>query len=50
MALSPNAEVLAIATYNNLSLFSTLGGTLDYTIENIYSGKNNRAICDYLNI
>lgn len=40
IALSPNAEVIAIATFNSLQLFSTLSGTLDHTIENIYSGKN----------
>lgn len=40
IALSPNAEVLALATSADIALYSTRTATLDYTIENIYAGKN----------
>ncbi|XP_057659112.1 transducin beta-like protein 2 isoform X3 [Diorhabda carinulata] len=36
IALSPNAEVLAIATSNNVALYSTWTTELDYKIENVY--------------
>lgn len=39
IALSPNAEVLAIATSSNLAFYSTLTGELDSTIEDIFSGN-----------
>jgi hypothetical protein len=39
IALSPNAEVVVIATGNSLAFYSALTGHHDYTIDNIYSGK-----------
>ncbi|KAF5296510.1 hypothetical protein FQR65_LT01499 [Abscondita terminalis] len=39
VALTPNAEVLAIATSNNVSLFSTTTGELHKTIDNVFNGK-----------
>lgn len=39
IALSPNAEVVVIATSNSLSFYSTHTGRLDGTIENIFSGE-----------
>lgn len=38
LALSPNGEVIAIATGSNLHLFSTNTGICDKTISNIYTG------------
>ncbi|XP_060521662.1 transducin beta-like protein 2 isoform X2 [Cylas formicarius] len=35
IALSPNSEVVVIATFGDLQFFSTLTGELDYVIENI---------------
>ena len=42
IALSPNAEVVVIATGSSLAFYSTLTGHHDYTIDNIYSGKGRR--------
>ncbi|KAG5891305.1 hypothetical protein JTB14_002866 [Gonioctena quinquepunctata] len=39
ISLSPDAEVIAIATSNNLAFYSTFTGKLDYTIENIFAGN-----------
>ncbi|KAK9744779.1 WD domain, G-beta repeat [Popillia japonica] len=39
IALSPNAEVVVVATTNSLAFYSALSGDLDYKIENIYNGK-----------
>ncbi|KAJ8922903.1 hypothetical protein NQ315_001445 [Exocentrus adspersus] len=46
IALSPNSEVIVIATFNTLSFYSTLSGDLDYTIENVYSGKITSLLFD----
>ncbi|XP_050508502.1 transducin beta-like protein 2 isoform X2 [Diabrotica virgifera virgifera] len=39
IALSPNAEVVAIATANDVALYSTWTTELDHKIENIYEGN-----------
>ena len=39
IALSPNAEIIAIAHGSNLSLYSTVNGKLDTTIEEIFNGN-----------
>ncbi|XP_018570810.1 transducin beta-like protein 2 isoform X3 [Anoplophora glabripennis] len=39
IALSPDAEVIVIATFNTLSFYSTLTGQLDYAIENVFAGN-----------
>ncbi|KAF5270605.1 hypothetical protein FQA39_LY01343 [Lamprigera yunnana] len=39
IALSPNAEVVAIATSSSISFFSTTTGELHNTIENIFNGN-----------
>ncbi|KAK4873636.1 hypothetical protein RN001_012996 [Aquatica leii] len=39
IALTPNAEVVVIATANNVSLFSTTTGELHKTIEKIFTDK-----------
>lgn len=39
IALSPTAEVVVIATFNNLAFYYAFSGKLDYTITNIYSGN-----------
>lgn len=39
IALSPNAEVVVVATTNSLAFYSALSGDLDYKIENIYNGE-----------
>lgn len=41
IALSPNAEVVVVATLNSLAFYSTHTGELDYVIENIYKGMFN---------
>ncbi|RZC41645.1 transducin beta-like protein 2 [Asbolus verrucosus] len=46
IALSPNAEVVAIATGNSLAFYSTLTGHHDYTIDNIYSGSITSILFD----
>lgn len=38
LALSPNTEVLAIAHGSSLSFYSTIDGSLDNTIEDIFLG------------
>ncbi|KAJ8979981.1 hypothetical protein NQ317_013730 [Molorchus minor] len=38
IALSPDAQVIVIATFNSLAFYSTFNGKLDYVIENIYTG------------
>ncbi|KAF2895535.1 hypothetical protein ILUMI_10640 [Ignelater luminosus] len=48
IALSPNAEVVAIATWNSLSFYSTHTGRLDGTIENIFSGDITSIMFDSL--
>lgn len=40
LVLSPNAEVLAIAHKSSVSFYSTLTGTLDTTIEDIFGGNS----------
>lgn len=39
IALSPNAEVVAIATGSSVAFYATSTAKLDYTIENVYSGE-----------
>lgn len=39
LALSPNAEVLVIAHGSSISLYSTITGVLDSTIEDIFLGN-----------
>lgn len=39
IALSPNAEVVVVATLNTLAFYSALTGELDYKIDNIYAGS-----------
>lgn len=47
IALSPNAEVVVIATAGLLSFYSTLTGQHDYTIDNLYStGKLTTILFD----
>lgn len=46
LALSPNGEVVAIATGSNLHLFSTHTGICDKTISNVYSGSITRVLFD----
>ncbi|KAJ8965115.1 hypothetical protein NQ314_004340 [Rhamnusium bicolor] len=46
IALSPNAEVIAIATSNSLAFYSALTGKLDYTIEHIYAGNITAVLFD----
>ncbi|GJQ80910.1 putative cellular response to glucose starvation [Trypoxylus dichotomus] len=48
IALSPNAEVVAVATTNSLAFYSALTGDLDYKIENIYNGKITSILFDSL--
>lgn len=38
IALSPTAEVVVVATSNNLAFYDAFSGILDYTVTNIYSG------------
>nr|CAH7755895.1 unnamed protein product [Callosobruchus chinensis] len=46
IALSPNAEVLAIASGADLYFYSTLSAKLDYTIENVYSDNITALLFD----
>ncbi|VEN46055.1 unnamed protein product [Callosobruchus maculatus] len=46
IALSPNAEVLAIASGADLYFYSTLTAKLDYTIENVYSDNITALLFD----
>jgi WD40 repeat protein len=46
IALSPNAEVVVIATGNSLAFYSALTGHHDYTIDNIYSGRITSVLFD----
>ncbi|KAJ3657265.1 hypothetical protein Zmor_016277 [Zophobas morio] len=46
IALSPNAEVVVIATGSSLAFYSTLTGHHDYTIDNIYSGRITSVLFD----
>lgn len=39
IALSPNAEVIVIASANSLAFYSTMTGQLDTTIESVFNGK-----------
>lgn len=39
IVLSPNGEVVVIASGNNLYFYSTSNGILDNVIQNVYSGK-----------
>lgn len=49
IALSPNAEVVVIATAGLLSFYSTLTGRHDYTIDNLYSaGRTTSLLFDAL--
>lgn len=54
LALSPNGEVVAIATGATLSLYSALSGVCDKVIDNVYSnGKStgvNSDTCEVPNI
>lgn len=38
IALSPTAEVVVVATSNNLAFYYAFSGKLDYTVNNVYSG------------
>lgn len=46
VALSPNAQVLVVATATDLQFFSTLTGELDYTIENVSNDNITSVIFD----
>lgn len=46
IALSPNAEVIVISTFNSLAFYSTFTGKLDCTIENIYDGPITAILFD----
>jgi len=46
IALSPNAEVVAIATSNSIAFYSTLTGQLDATIENVFTGDTTSIMFD----
>ncbi|XP_025831843.1 transducin beta-like protein 2 [Agrilus planipennis] len=46
IALSPDAEVIAITTFDSLTLYSTSSGQMDYTIENIYTGPITSLLFD----
>ncbi|KAL6257563.1 hypothetical protein P5V15_011137 [Pogonomyrmex californicus] len=46
VALSPNTEVLVIAHGSSISLYSTITGTLDTTIEDIFLGPITRLTFD----
>nr|CAI5860222.1 unnamed protein product [Callosobruchus analis] len=46
IALSPDAEVLVIASGADLYFYSTLTGKLDYTIENVYSDNITAILFD----
>uniref|UniRef100_A0A1B6D5Z2 Transducin beta-like protein 2 n=1 Tax=Clastoptera arizonana TaxID=38151 RepID=A0A1B6D5Z2_9HEMI len=46
LALSPNGEVLAIATGSSLYFFSTITGDCDKTISNIYNGNITKVLFD----
>lgn len=46
IALSPNNEVLAIAHGSSLSFYSTITGSLDTTIEDIFLGPITRLVFD----
>jgi len=48
IALSPNSEVLVIASASNLSFYSTLDGKLDYVIEDAFIGNITRIMFDSL--
>ncbi|XP_008196781.2 transducin beta-like protein 2 isoform X4 [Tribolium castaneum] len=46
IGLSPNAEVVAIASGDSLAFYSTLTGHHDYTIDNIYAGRITSLLFD----
>ncbi|KAJ8943294.1 hypothetical protein NQ318_017312 [Aromia moschata] len=46
IALSPNAEVIVIATFNSLAFYSSFTGKLDCTIECIYAGPITALLFD----